>query len=286
MAACQLSAVFTNYEAEEYSIVSEQTMGFSGAKIQEICIQKWQVVDESIVQEDETPPPNSLFVKHIVFPELDDSVNDVARQKDFRNRLSYTNETNFIEKHIPRLEQTGNFYFPKTYKIFHDIDANETFTFVTKSLTPVAKQYHVFDSIQLFKVLEWTSRLHAVYHGKVDSVEVVKDGALFIDAMARHEETGLWSQGTHLAWEKRPPSEIAKLEKNWSDLCVAFSWPDLEGLGTRLAAAAPYVSQQLSVMNKRNSSRTTLVHGDVSSPYVSTLQKLISHIYFFSIHDR
>lgn len=267
-----LDEVFPGYKASEVSVISEQLMGFSGAKIQELSIQHWEERegDKNKTSEEKESffsPPSQLFVKHIVFCNLDSSATEVARQKDIRNRHSYINETAFIESVIPYLEQTGDFFFPKTYKVQHHIPSEdngaETFTFFTDSLTPLAAQVAVLDTDQMHSVLAWTARLHAIFHGSMDHPQdEAAGGAAHVSVLARHPE-GLWSQGTHIAWEKRPASELEKLAGNWKALTTAFSWPELKGLGDRLASAAPFVAQQLSVANKRNVGRTTVVHGDV-----------------------
>ena len=236
-------------------------------------------------------------MKHIVFKELASTASEVSLQKDLRNRMSYMNETNFIEALVPSLEQTGNFYFPQTYKVLHQHDKDvekesvETFTFFTDSLTPFAEQHAVFTSPQLLSVLAWIARLHALYHGTVDlplrglettsqtqtqtQTQIESQTQIeqedFVGALAQREGWGLWSQGTHLAWEKRPSAEIQRLAAHWAELCAAFDWPDLAAVGPRLAAVAPFVSRQLSVANDRNKGRTTVVHGDVSDHYLLIL---------------
>jgi hypothetical protein len=275
MAAHSLDLIFPNHRASEFSIVSEQLMGFSGAKIQEISIKKWEKLEDgcdSDRKDNISSLPELLFVKHIVFSELPPSATEVSRQKDIRNRHSYINETNFIENLIPQLERTGDFYFPQTHKILHQTTtgeegkgATETFTFFTDSLTPLAEQFHVFDTPQLLAVLAWTARLHAVYHGAVDQPEEEEEegGGGHVAVLDRHDGLGLWRQGTHLAWEKRPAAETQQLASHWRGLCAAFCWEDLAAAGERLAAVAPYVARQLSVANRRNLGRTTVVHGDV-----------------------
>ena len=272
-----LDAVFPGYRACEVSVVSEQLMGFSGAKIQDIAVARWERLEADEGKEDEVivkdideghSLPSLIFVKHIVFNDLGPEASEVARQKDIRNRHSYTNERAFIDCVIPRLEKTGDFFFPRTYKVLHEAvcgeQDQETFTFFTQSLTHMAQQVAVLEADQLHTVLTWTARLHAVFHGTVDlPQDEVNAGKTFVEVMARHP-LGLWSQGTHLAWEKRPAAEVNKLSTNWKALCESFSWNDLADLGDRLAATAPFVAQQLSVANQRNAGRTTVVHGDVS----------------------
>lgn len=270
-----LDSIFPDYRATGVSIVSEKLMGFSGATIQEISVNKWETIGCADICKDKEVPPSLLFVKHIVFNELPAAASEVSRQKEIRNRHSYTNESNFIERVIPRLEQTGHFYFPRTHVMQHQLEGQdvtglteltgaETFTFFTDSLSPIAEQVPVLNNSQLMAVLAWTARLHAVFHGSVDTSEEEGGGGDHVAVLARHPELGLWRQGTHLALEKRPLAERQAIGPHWTALCVAFGWIDLVPLGDRLAAAAPYVARQLSVVHGRNRGRTTVVHGDVS----------------------
>lgn len=279
-----LNRLFAQYEVDSFTVGYEKAMGFSGAKIQKIIIDKWRKKEKVSCDghNDGSPPPNQLFVKHIVFTKLPADAQVVSVQKDNRNRCSYVNEINFINGHIPSLRETNMFFFPNTYKSSHHKNTDaceqvEAFTFYSDCLSDVGTQFCVFDSYQFRKVLQWTATLHAFYFGKVDQAnEVYESQCSHVEPLQRHQN-GLWAQGTHLALEKRPSAEVDKLGDNWNDLCISFGWNELKGLGNRLHQATAYIAKQLSVANRRNIGRTTIVHGDVKPGNVFFLAPDFKH---------
>jgi len=263
---------FRNHKIVSFKAESEQRMGFSGACVCEIhCV--WAPVG----------PPARLFMKHVVHAKARDAATDAdARAKAIRNRQSYWNEvaalsdSYFCAGQLPSVLRLPTIYL-KTHS--HDFtkpspDEEESWTFLYGSLNASCQQLPVFERMeQLHAVLQWLATAHAFHWGQLGpsstSTHAAEQGEGQEQEHNPHAVTaqGVWEQGTHLAYHKRPTEELAAVGAVWADFTAptAFNWPQLSGLGVRLSAVAQSVGAALSVHAPRNQRRgcVTLVHGDV-----------------------
>ena len=273
--------IFPDHELIDIRILRAETMGFSGACVEDLhCT--WKINNNS-----STMPVEYLFLKHVVFESLQETTPKATVVKNIRDRLSYQNELNSMGNLVPEWRKYG-INVPTLYESIHtfnnekEICGNERFLFLSEGMRHRATHIVEFGRNEFSSTLRCMARMHAVYMGlcgnsslsqnqneddegkgpSPENKDTVTD--IMPNAHSINSKYGVWSQGTHLALSKRPAGEVDGLASIWKDFCAAFAWPDLADVGEKLMQVAPMVSELLSSTNHdRNYKSSTIIHGDM-----------------------
>jgi hypothetical protein len=257
-----IEAAFPGTMAPMVEVRMEQRMGFSGASVAELAL-RWEKEGHCTDYEDDELP-SAVFLKHIVVTDPGADMEPDTAAKVHRNIQSYHNEFAVMSSLYPLMDaSTPPIAHPTVFYRHADqtladgssSSGTHTFTVMSESMLHSGwTQAAVLTAAQMEASITWMARFHALSFGKVATLG-----------------TGLWDQGTHLALDKRPGSELGMLSGIWKAFVSAFveehpvfsaDPATLAEAGADLAALAPAVAVYLDPLTEANENRTCIVHGD------------------------